>query len=70
MSILIINGQGILGMLFLKKVSPNLARTQTWTSTGVPRWGIGFDFRWTGSVMMTVLVVVVGNFYFWSRLEV
>ena len=49
---------------------PKLARTQTWTSTDAPSWSIGFDFRWTGSVMMTVLIMVVGNFYFWSRLEV
>lgn len=64
------NGHVILGILFLKKMNPKLARTQTWTSTGAPSWGVGFDFRWTGCVMTTVLIVVVGNFYFWSRLEV
>ena len=64
------NGHGILGIPFLKKMSPKVARIQTWTSTGAPSWDVGFDFRWTGSVMMTVLIAVVGKFFFQSRLEV
>lgn len=62
------NDHSILALLFLKKMSSKLARTQT--LTGSPSWGIGFDFRQIRSVMMTVLLVAVGNFSFWSRLEV
>jgi len=61
------NAHGILGTWFLKKISHKLARTQTWTLNGAPSWGVRFEFRQTATVMMTVLFVAVGFFYFLSR---